>query len=117
MRNHYLDHVTTVTKKQLKMSKSERIKFWGLLGIILLVYSLNCQGKNTTSIISVAEYPLYFSADAWEEIKRVNTNSLNAEGKIVAIMDTPTKYLAGLQGKQANDIQREIDKGAQYFTY
>jgi hypothetical protein len=73
---------------------------------------LNCHAATPKDEINIKEFPRYFSTETWEAIEAANVLYDKTAKKIVAIMDSPVKYIAGLDDKNDNDIQDLIDNAA-----
>lgn len=94
------------------MIKFKEIKVLCCFVILLMVEVTYGYGKKVPNneIIKYEEYPSYFSVETWKEIDRVN-NILNKPGveKIVAVIDSPVKYIGGLGGQNYVPLQQQID--------
>ena len=69
-----------------------------------------CYGNNSISEkteININEFPKYFSPETWEVIQQMNEQGALIDGKIVALIDTPVEYIAGLTDK--NTQGQKID--------
>lgn len=84
-----------------------------LLSFILMGGALPCYGEESAGEeIDITKFPAYFNTDTWREIKRANEKNKLGVGKIVAIMDGPVEYIAGLTEQNDQNIQQQINRGS-----
>lgn len=93
------------------MIKFKKITFDILVWLIFINIVSSCYGEGLKKKIDTKEFPIYFSTEAWDTIKLANDQYDRGTKKIIAIMDSPVKYVAGLDGKNYNTVQVLINNG------
>lgn len=80
--------------------------FFGLLSSFLCSYGR----ESTTENLDIKEFPAYFSVATWEAIQLANAHSHIGHEKIVAIIDSPVEYIAGLSEKNEGATQAKVEE-------
>lgn len=98
------------------MIKFKKIGYNIFVYLVLISNSLCCYGnKLTEEKISIVELPAYFSIQAWSVIEKANEQDYIGDEKVIAIMDGPVEYIAGLEGRNNEYIQKTIN-GSNFFS-